>query len=45
MPEEEKANLIFRVQVGAFNKRANAEALLVKLVEDGYTGFIREEKM
>lgn len=33
-------NVLYRVQVGAFRERANAENMLNKLKEDGYEGFI-----
>ena len=45
IPETEKTNSIFKVQVGAYSKRENAESLLAKLAKDGYIGFIKEEKM
>lgn len=34
------ANAIYRVQVGAFHNKANADALKDKLGESGFTGFI-----
>lgn len=36
---------IYRVQVGAFSKRENAQSFLAKLVKDGYSGFIKEDKV
>lgn len=33
-------DVLYRVQVGAFRERANAENILNKLKEDGYEGFI-----
>lgn len=33
-------DVLYRVQVGAFRERANAENMLNKLKEDGYEGFI-----
>ena len=33
-------DVLYRVQVGAFRERANAENILNKLKEDGYKGFI-----
>ena len=37
---EEKPTKLYRVQVGAFSVKANAENLLKKLKADGYEGFI-----
>lgn len=39
---EEKRDVFYRVQVGAFNKRENADAMLQRLLNDGYEGFIVE---
>lgn len=36
-------NKLYRVQVGAFSKRSNAENLQKKLKKDGYTAFIKYE--
>lgn len=36
-------NKLYRVQVGAFSKRSNAEELQKKLKKDGYTAFIKYE--
>lgn len=36
----EKAKKLYRVQVGAFSVKANAENMLKKLKADGYEGFI-----
>ena len=43
--EEEKttSNKIYRVQVGAYSKKANAEAMVKKLKADGYDAIIKEE--
>ena len=38
--EKKKADIMYRVQVGAFRERKNADALLAKLKSDGYEGFI-----
>lgn len=35
-----KPTVIYRVQVGAFSKRENAEALVAKLKQSGFDGFI-----
>jgi hypothetical protein len=35
-----ESNVLYRVQVGAFSKRSGAEALVAKLKEAGFTGFI-----
>lgn len=37
---EEKPTKLYRVQVGAFSVKANAENMLKKLKADGYEGFI-----
>ena len=42
-PKEEKAPKLFRVQVGAYSKRENGEAMLKRLKEAGFDGFIKEE--
>jgi N-acetylmuramoyl-L-alanine amidase CwlA len=34
---------LYRVQVGAFSNKANAEALLLKLKDAGFIGYIKEE--
>ena len=36
---------IYRVQVGAYTKKENAENMLTKLKKDGYSGFIVEGKL
>lgn len=36
---------IYRVQVGAYTKKENAENMLAKLKKDGYSGFIVEGKL
>ena len=36
---------IYRVQVGAYVKKENAENMLAKLKKDGYSGFIVEGKL
>ena len=42
--KDAKADVFYRVQVGAYNERANAEAMLNKLKAEGYEGFIVEVK-
>ena len=37
------SNKVYRVQVGAYSKLANAEAMVKKLKADGYTAIIKEE--
>ena len=39
-PKEEK---LYRVQVGAYSKRENAEAMKDKLISDGYPAIIKED--
>ena len=39
-PEPEKANVIYRVQVGAYRELANAEDMLKKLEKAGFPGII-----
>jgi N-acetylmuramoyl-L-alanine amidase len=39
-PTEEKPKKLYRVQVGAYSEKPNAEAMLKKLKADGYEGFI-----
>ena len=39
---EEKKNVLYRVQVGAYGVKANAEAMLKRLKEAGFDGFITE---
>lgn len=41
--KEESDNKLYRVQVGAFKDRKNAENLLQKLKEAGFNGFIKSE--
>ena len=36
---------IYRVQVGSYTKKENAENMLAKLKKDGYSGFIVEGKL
>ena len=36
---------LYRVQVGAFSQKANADALLAKLKTEGYSGFIVEKQL
>ncbi|MEG2834271.1 MAG: N-acetylmuramoyl-L-alanine amidase [Ruthenibacterium sp.] len=36
-------NALYKVQVGAFSQKANADAMLQKLKAAGFTGFIKEE--
>lgn len=40
---KQTGNKLYRVQVGAFSKRSNAEELQKKLKKDGYTAFIKYE--
>lgn len=42
--EDEASNILYHVQVGAFAKKDNADALMKKLQGDGYEAFIKEEK-
>ena len=42
--EPAQSDTLYRVQVGAFAVRANAEKMLVRLKEAGFTGFIVEGK-
>ena len=44
VPEPEMSNVIYRVQVGAFGNKANAEALNAKLAVAGFEGIIVEGK-
>lgn len=39
-PKPEAANVVYRVQVGAYREKANAEAMLQKLDAAGFTGII-----
>lgn len=39
-PELEKADVLYKVQVGAYSKKANAETMLKKLKADGYSAMI-----
>lgn len=41
--EKEESGKLCRVQVGAYSKKANAEALLAKLKQAGFDGYIKEE--
>ena len=41
--EETKANIIYRVQVGAYSKKENAEAMVKKLKAAGFDAFIKSE--
>ena len=41
---EEKKNVLYRVQVGAYGVKANAEAMLKKLKAAGFDGFITESE-
>lgn len=38
LPKADKPNVFYRVQVGAFNEKARAEALVKSLASDGYHG-------
>lgn len=42
--EDEASNILYHVQVGAFAKKDNADALMKKLQGDGYEAFIKEKK-
>ena len=42
VPKETATNVFYRVQVGAYNSKANAEAMKAKLIADGYDAFIVE---
>lgn len=39
-----KKDIIYRVQVGAFSEKKNAEAMEKKLKKDGYSTIVKEEK-
>ena len=41
--EENEEGKLYRVQVGAYGVKANAEAMLKRLKEAGFDGFIKEE--
>ena len=43
-PEPEKTDVLYRVQVGAYSKKANAEDMKKKLKADGYDAIIVEVK-
>ena len=44
-PKPDDGATIYRVQVGAYTKKENAENMLAKLKKDGYSGFIVEGKL
>ncbi len=44
-PKPPAGATIYRVQVGAYAKKENAENMLAKLKKDGYSGFIVEGKL
>ena len=44
-PKPAAGATIYRVQVGAYTKKENAENMLSKLKKDGYSGFIVEGKL
>ena len=44
-PKPAAGATIYRVQVGAYTKKENAENMLAKLKKDGYNGFIVEGKL
>ena len=44
-PKPSEGATIYRVQVGAYTKKENAENMLAKLKKDGYSGFIVEGKL
>ena len=41
--EEPKKEKLYRVQVGAYSKRENAEQMKAKLISDGYPAIIKED--
>ena len=41
--EQKETGKLYRVQVGAYSKKPNAEALLAKLKKAGFDGYIKEE--
>lgn len=43
-PKQESSDVIYRVQVGAFSKKSNAESLVKSLKNDGYDAFVVEVK-
>lgn len=43
-PESQKSDTLYRVQVGAYSVKKNAEAMLAKLKKAGFDGFIVESK-
>lgn len=43
--EEDTPDTLYRVQVGAFRSRENAERLMEQLQEDGYEAFVKAEKV
>lgn len=42
--EEENRDVLYKVQLGAFSKRRNAENLAIELERNGYKTYIKEEK-
>ena len=44
-PKSPSGATIYRVQVGAYTKKENADNMLAKLKKDGYSGFIVEGKL
>ncbi len=42
--EAEMPDVLYRVQIGAFSKKENAEALAARLNDDGYDVYIRTDK-
>jgi len=38
---DEKEEKLYRVQVGAFQKKENAEILLMRLFNEGFEGFVK----
>lgn len=44
-PKSPAGATIYRVQVGAYTKKENADNMLAKLKKDGYSGFIVEGKL
>lgn len=42
-PQKEEVKIVYRVQVGAYSKKENAEAMLKKIKAAGFDGFIAAE--
>lgn len=41
--EKQETGKLYRVQVGAYSKKANADAMLAKLKQAGFDGYIKED--